>query len=649
MKQRDYTVDSLQKLEGLEGIRRRPGMYIGDTETKGLHHLIEEIVDNSIDEVMAGYCSKISITLNENGSVVIEDNGRGIPVAIHNEYNVSGVELVLCHLHAGGKFDNVIYKTAAGLHGVGAKAVNALSSELICEVYRDNGLYKQVFKYGKPHQKLRKLREVKGKTGTRITFTPDKDIFKRAIFNYSKLSKRLRQLAFLNSGVEIQLSDCRTDPHKNETFRFKGGLKTYLQELTAKEELVHPNPIILEDTIDNVVINIALQFTKASEEQTLAFVNNVHTVDGGTHVTGFFKGLTRTLNAFVNEKNLLKKTGVSLSGSDWREGLYTILNIRIPDPQFESQTKVKLTNPAILGIVESSTNTQLGRYCSKNTARTKDIVQKAIDSAVIREAAKKAREKARIKIKSGSATLPSKLYDCRTQDIEKRELFIVEGASAAGSSAEGRDSSFQAILPLQGKILNVEKGSKSKIAAHTELIALIDSIGGSIDDKLFDIDKVRYGKIIIMTDADIDGSHIRCLLLTFFLRQMKELVKQGRIYIAHPPLYALSYKGEKRYIRNDIEKTKILAKLFNAKTEEERNKVEREGKAKIQRFKGLGEMNPQQLWDTTMNPMTRNIEQVKLDQAEYTDEMCTVLMGSDANARRAYIVEHAIETGDLDI
>ena len=489
MSDKSYKVSDLKKLEGLEGIRRRPGMYVGDTETKGLHHLVEEIVANSIDETMAGFCNKISVTLNADSSVSVEDNGRGIPVAIHPIHKVSGVELVLCNLHAGGKFDNAVYKTAAGLHGVGASAVNALSSELVCEVYRNGALHRQVFSCGKPKSALKKVREVKGKTGTRITFTRDKGIFGKTELEYERLVKRLRQLAFLNAGVEISLTDLR-GKKRTDKFKFKGGIKTYVEELAKGTELVHPSPILLEGRIEDTIVEMALQFTKSSSQHVLAFVNNVYTTDGGTHVTGFLKGLSRTLNVFANEKNMLKKVKVSLSGDDWREGLYVIISLRVPDPQFESQTKVKLTNPSIQGMVESITNAALGQYCSKNSARAKDIVRKAIDSALIREAAKIAREKARAQIKNENSTLPSKLYDCRTRDIDKRELFLVEGSSAAGSSAEGRDSSFQAILPLQGKILNVEKSTKDKILAHAELGALMDTVGTRAGERNFDIDKV---------------------------------------------------------------------------------------------------------------------------------------------------------------
>ena len=644
-----YKVSDLKKLEGLEGIRRRPGMYIGDTETNGLHHLVEEVVANSIDEVMAGYCDRISVVLNKDGSIAIEDNGRGIPVEIHPEHKISGVELVLCNLHAGGKFDNAVYKTAAGLHGVGAKAVNALSSKLVCEVYRNGGLHEQTFKFGKPKGKLKKVRDIKGKTGTRMTFAPDKGIFGETKLEYDRLAKRLKQLAFLNAGVEIYLSDHRGGEERTDKFKFKGGLKSYITELAEGNKLVHPDPIILVGEADNIVVEMALQFTRRSTQHVVAFVNNVHTTDGGTHVTGFLKGLSRTLNAFANEKNMLKKVKVSLSGDDWREGLYVIINLRVPDPQFESQTKVKLTNPSIQGIVESITNAALGRYCSKNSARVKDIVKKAIDSALIREAARIAREKARAQIKNESTSLPSKLYDCRTRDIEKRELFLVEGSSAAGSSAEGRDSSFQAILPLQGKILNVEKSTKDKILAHAELGALMDSIGTRAGERNFDINKVRYGKIIIMTDADVDGSHIRCLLLTFFFRQMIQLIEQGKLYIAHPPLYAIEHKGQKYYVRDDDEKAQLLKRLFANCPEGEIEALEREGKIRVQRFKGLGEMNPQQLWDTTMDPETRHMEQVKLADLVDADQVVTMLMGSNAESRRDYIITHAAEMEFLDI
>ncbi len=621
----EYSVDKIKVLEGLEAVRKRPAMYIGSTDEKGLHHLVEEVIDNSVDEALAGYCNRICVTINEDGSITVDDNGRGIPVDMHKEYGISGVEVVMTKLHAGGKFDKGAYKVAGGLHGVGVSVVNALSRWLEVEVRRNGKIYRQRYERGKPVTPLEVIGEAK-ETGTKVTFYPDEEIFGGKTFDYHILRKRLQEIAFLNKGLRIKLVDRRTG--KEEEFYYEGGIIEFVRYINRNKNPLH-DVIYFEGEKDGVQVEIAMQYTDGYAENIFTFVNNIHTKEGGTHLSGFKSALTRVLNEY-GRKNIFKNNE-ALEGEDVREGLTAIISCKVPNPQFEGQTKTKLGNSEVKGIVETIMYEKLSTYLEENPATAKKIIERALQAAKAREAARRARELVRKKSYLESTSLPGKLADCTSNEPEKCELFIVEGDSAGGSAKQGRDRKYQAILPLKGKILNVEKASFDKILENDEIRAIISAIGTGIGDE-FDIRKANYHKIIIMTDADVDGAHIRTLLLTFFFRYMRPLIENGYIYIAQPPLYRIK-KGNKEYY---------------AYSEEEMRRIAEDG-ATIQRYKGLGEMNPEQLWETTMNPEKRILKKVEIEDAIEADELFTILMGKNVEERRKFIKEHAKEVVNLDV
>lgn len=628
-KTESYKAASITVLKNLEAIRKRPSMYIGDTSVRGLHHLFEEVVGNSIDEALAGFCTEIKVALHKDGSISIADNGRGIPVDMHPTEKRPAVEVVLTTLHAGGKFGKGVYKVSGGLHGVGLSVVNALSSWLQVEVKRDGKIHVQRFEKGIPVTPL----EVKGgsqETGTTVTFMPDKDIFETIIFNFDTITKRLRELAFLNKHLKIIAVNENNGVEK--VFQYEGGVISFVEYLNKNKNTIHPKVIYLNKTSGSVQVEIALQYNDGYLESLFSFCNNVNTVEGGTHVSGFSTALTRSINDYI-KKNKVADT--RLSGSDVKEGLTTIISIKLPDPQFEGQTKTKLGNSRVKGIVDSVVYNFLSTFFEENPSVAKSVVNKSILSAKAREAAKKARELTRRKSALESTSLPGKLADCQEKDPAKSELFIVEGDSAGGSGKMGRDRKTQAILPLRGKILNVEKARLDKIFKNNEISMMISAIGTGIGEEC-DPSKARYHKIIIMADSDIDGNHISCLALTFFYRYMQPLIGRGYVYLAVPPLYRVK-KGKKvYYIKTDQELEKVLKEL---------------GKddVMIQRFKGLGEMNPEQLWETTMNPETRTLKQITIEDAVIADEMFTILMGDQVEPRREFISKYAKEVKNLDI
>ncbi|MEM3738139.1 MAG: DNA topoisomerase (ATP-hydrolyzing) subunit B [Thermoplasmata archaeon] len=625
-----YDASSIQVLEGLTAVRKRPGMYIGSTDSRGLHHLVNEVVDNSIDEAMAGFCTEIYVTINEDGSVTVEDNGRGIPVDIHPKYGKPAVEIAMTVLHAGSKFDKTTYKVSGGLHGVGVHVVNALSEWLEVKVKRDGKIYFQRYERGVPMTGLKTIGESQN-TGTIVTFKPDKEIFETTEFDYDVIARRLRDLAFLNKGLMIHLEDKRTGK-KNE-FRYDGGIVSFVEFLNTNKNVLHKPPIYITGLRDSTEVEIAIQYNDTYVENLLSFVNNISTVDGGTHVVGFRSALTRVINDYAKSNEMLKGD-FTLTGEDVREGLTAVISVKVMEPQFEGQTKAKLGNSEVKGIVESILYDKLKEYFEEHPNEARAIVEKTIQAALAREAARKARELTRRKGLLETSTLPGKLADCSNEDPAKCELFIVEGESAGGSAKQGRNREFQAILPLRGKILNVEKARAEKIYQNEEICTLITAIGTHINSD-FDISKLRYHKIIIMTDADVDGSHIRTLLLTFFFRHMKQLIENGHVYIAQPPLYKIKKGKEEYYAYSDKERDEILAKIG--------------GNAVVQRYKGLGEMTPQQLWETTMNPDKRTLVKVTIEDAVEADQLFTVLMGEEVEPRRKYIEEHAKEVTNLDI
>jgi DNA gyrase subunit B len=630
-KEETYRVDDIQVLEGLQAVRKRPSMYIGSTDARGLHHLVYEVVDNSIDEAMVGYCKEIKVILHENSSVTVVDDGRGIPVEMHPKYKRPGVEIVMTKLHAGGKFDKKSYKVSGGLHGVGVSVVNALSEWLEVRISRNGKMHLQRFERGLPAKEL----EVSGEaeeTGTTVTFMPDNEIFSEIDFNFDTISTRLRELAFLNKGVKISIRDDRSG--KENIFQYEGGIISFVQHLNKNKNVLHEDIIYFESARDDVIVEMALQYNDGYMDNTHSFANNINTIEGGTHLSGFKAALTRTLNDYARKNTQIKNDIDKLSGEDCREGLTAIISVKLSEPQFEGQTKTKLGNSEIKGIVESITGDKLGDFFEENPRTAKAVIDKAIIASHARIAARKARELTRRKSVLEGSNLPGKLADCSEKAPEKCELYVVEGDSAGGSAKQGRDRTFQAILPLRGKILNVEKARLDKIFKNAEIQTLITAIGTNIGEE-FDINKARYHKIIIMTDADIDGAHIRTLLLTFFYRYMEELITAGYIYIAKPPLYRLK-KGKKEwYVYTEAEKDEKLKDL-------------KEGVG-IQRYKGLGEMNPTQLWETTMNPGTRIIVNVTLEDAAYADELFTTLMGEQVEPRREFIQEHALEVVNLDV
>ena len=628
----DYGANQIQILEGLEAVRKRPGMYIGSTSERGLHHLVYEVVDNSIDEALAGFCDRIDVTIEEDDSITVVDNGRGIPVDMH-ESGKPAVEVVLTVLHAGGKFGGEGYKVSGGLHGVGVSVVNALSSSMDVEVRRDGKIHSIRFRQGVTASSLTVIGETE-KTGTKVHFVPDPEIFTVTHYSFDTLKHRLRELAFLNQGITIRLIDKRGEG-REETYFYEGGIRSFVEHLNRKKEVIHPMPIYFNGIKDDTVVEIAMQYNDSYMENIYSFVNNINTEEGGTHLAGFKIALTRAANDFARKQGILKDKDGNLSGEDVREGLTCVISLKIHEPQFEGQTKTKLGNSEVRGIVDSIVTEGLTEYFEENPAITKKVIEKAIMASRAREAARKARELTRRKNALEVSSLPGKLADCSIKDPEQAEIYLVEGDSAGGSAKQGRDRRFQAILPLRGKILNVEKARLDKIFANAEIRTMITAFGTGISDD-FDIAKRRYGKIIIMTDADVDGSHIRTLLLTFFYRYMKPLIERGHVYIAQPPLYQIR-KGKKHwYTYSDDE---LAQKL---------NEVGRDN-ATVQRYKGLGEMNPEQLWETTMDPEGRTMLQVRMEDAEEADELFTILMGDKVEPRRQFIEEHAKHVRNLDI
>ena len=638
----EYAAEQIQILEGLEAVRMRPSMYIGSTSERGLHHLVYEVVDNSIDEALAGYCSEIGVTIHKDNSITVSDNGRGIPVDMH-ESGRPAIEVVLTVLHAGGKFgDNGGYKVSGGLHGVGVSCVNALSSKMEVEVRRDGKLYNIGFSRGTLTSPLKMIGDA-STTGTTVTFLPDNEIFPVTTFKYDTLKHRLRELAFLNTGISITITDERqaittetgtTEP-KSETFHFEGGIRSFVEHLNRKKEKINPTPIYFNGKKDDTLVEIAVQYNDSYQENVFSFVNNINTEEGGTHLVGFKAALTRVANDFAKKHNLLKNSDSTLSGEDVREGLTAVISLKVRDPQFEGQTKTKLGNAEVRTIVYTIALEGLTDFFEENPTITKQILEKSVMAARAREAARKARELTRRKNALEVSSLPGKLADCSVKEADQAEIYIVEGDSAGGSAKQGRDRRFQAILPLRGKILNVEKARLDKIFANAEIRAMITAFGTGIGDE-FDLDKRRYDKIIIMTDADVDGAHIRTLLLTFFYRYMPKLVELGHVYIAQPPLYQIR-KGKKHwYTYSDEELSQRL------------DEVGREGTV-VQRYKGLGEMNPEQLWETTMDPATRTMLKVEVENAAEADELFTILMGDQVGPRRQFIEDNALLVKNLDI
>lgn len=629
----DYGAEQIQILEGLEAVRMRPGMYIGSTSERGLHHLVYEVVDNSIDEALAGYCDHIDVTIHKDNSITVVDNGRGIPVDMH-ESGKPAVEVVLTVLHAGGKFGGDGYKVSGGLHGVGVSVVNALSTSMEVQVKRDGKIYEIAFKRGVTTKPLTVVGTT-AETGTRVHFVPDPEIFSVTTYSYETLRHRLRELSFLNHGITIGLHDERVEPVRSESFHFEGGISSFVEHLNRKKEVLNPEPIYFNGVKDATVVEIAMQYNDSYQENIYSFVNNINTEEGGTHLAGFKLALTRAANDFARRQGILKDKDSNLSGDDVREGLTCVISLKIREPQFEGQTKTKLGNSEVRGIVDSIVTEGLSEYFDENPAITKRIIEKAIMASRAREAARKARELTRRKNALEVSSLPGKLADCSVKDPEQAEIYLVEGDSAGGSAKQGRDRRFQAILPLRGKILNVEKARLDKIFANAEIRTMITAFGTGISED-FDLSKRRYGKIIIMTDADVDGAHIRTLLLTFLYRYMKPLIEHGHVYIAQPPLYQIR-KGKKHwYTYSDDELARKL------------DEVGRDG-VTVQRYKGLGEMNPEQLWETTMDPEGRTMLRVEMEDAEEADELFTILMGDKVEPRRQFIEENAKLVRNLDI
>jgi DNA gyrase subunit B len=634
--QDQYSAQSIQILKGLEHVRKRPSMYIGSTGTDGLHHLVYEVVDNSVDEALVGYCSAIAVVIEKQNIIRVEDNGRGIPVDIHPQEKISALEVVMTKLHAGGKFDKSSYKVSGGLHGVGVSVTNALAEW--CEVWvkRDRKVYFQRYKRGVPEKKVEVI-GTSDSTGTITRFKADKQIFEDINYSFDTLSNRLRELAFLNKGVAISIVDERGSKPKAHEFKFQGGVKSFIEYLNKNKNPVHKEVVYIESEREGLSVEVGLQYNDGYTETIFSFANNINTREGGTHLIGFKSALTRTLNSFVEKLGLAKKLEENLSGDDVHEGLTAVISVKIPDPQFEGQTKARLGNSEAKGIIESLVNEKLTFYFEENPEVVKAILDKCILAAKARAAARKARELTRRKSLLESIGLPGKLADCSEDDPKKCELYIVEGDSAGGSAKMGRDRQFQAILPLWGKMLNVEKTRVDKVMANEKLMPIITSLGTSVGAS-FELGKLRYHKVVIMADADVDGSHIRTLLLTFFFRYMQELIEKGHVYIAMPPLYKITIGKETFYAYNDEERDKILKKQG------------KDGKnTSIQRYKGLGEMNPEQLWETTMDPERRNIIQVTLEDAVEADEIFTTLMGDAVEPRRKFIEENALFVSNLDV
>ena len=636
-----YGAEQIQVLEGLEAVRKRPGMYIGSTSVRGLHHMVYEIVDNCVDEALAGYCTEINIIIEPGNIMSVEDNGRGIPVEIHPKTHISTAETVYTVLHAGGKFGGDSgYKVSGGLHGVGASVVNALSNWVEVTIQRDGGLYQMSFEKGKTVKKLEKIGSSK-KTGTKVRFLADDTIFETQEFDYDVLETRFREMAFLTKGLKITFEDKRNpEKQKKVEFCFEGGLKSFVEFLNKNKECLHKDPIYIEKD-GEVPVEIAMQYTTSYSENIYTFVNNINTIEGGTHLEGFKRALTKVFNDYARSHNLLKDKDANLQGEDIREGITAVVSVKVKEPQFEGQTKTKLGNSEVTGIVQSMVNEALATFLEENPNVAKAILEKCVSAARAREAARKARELVRRKSALETTTLPGKLADCSSKNAEECEVYIVEGDSAGGSAKQGRDRKFQAILPLWGKMLNVEKARADKIYGNDKLNPVIVAVGAGIG-KDFDITKIRYGKVIIMADADVDGAHIRTLMLTFFFRYMRPLIENGNVYLAQPPLYKLAKKGmEDIYCYTDEGLDKAFAEL-------EAKGIARETLS-LQRYKGLGEMNPEQLWETTMNPEKRTLIQVTMDDAIKADETFTLLMGDEVEPRRDFIAQNAKYVKNLDI
>lgn len=636
-----YGAESIQILEGLEAVRKRPSMYIGSTSSSGLHHLVYEVVDNSVDEAQGGFCSNIQVVIEKDGGIYVRDNGRGIPTDMHPKMGVSALQVVMTTLHSGGKFDDSSYKVSGGLHGVGVSVVNALSSSLHVEVRKSNSTCFQDYSRGVPLSPLVEKPCGEQETGTTIRFMPDSDIFETTEYSFDVLAKRLRELAFLNSGLRITIRDTRTEDGKSRDFQYEGGITSFVSFLNENKHPLHHPPIQItkEGQLDDgsfILTDVAIQYNSGYQEDVFSFANNINTVDGGTHMTGFRSALTRCLNDYGSKNGMFKKTGQTFSGNDVREGLSAVISIKISNPQFEGQTKTRLGNREVKGVTETMVYSGLEQFFEENPATAKKIIQKCIDTSAARQAARKARELTRRKSALETASLPGKLADCTVRSSDEAELFLVEGDSAGGSAKQGRDRYFQAILPLRGKILNVEKAPLHKILNNNEIRTLVTATGTGIGEEDFDIEKLRYGKIIIMTDADVDGAHIRTLLLTFFFRYMPMLIFGGNIFIAQPPLFKLKWGKKERYVFSEKERDSVI--------ENETGSL----KVAIQRFKGLGEMNPDQLWETTMDPEKRTLLEVRMDDAVEANRIFTILMGDEVEPRRLFIEEHAGEVKNLD-
>tara|TARA_B100000029_G_scaffold151839_1_gene146929 strand:- start:19448 stop:21421 length:1974 start_codon:yes stop_codon:yes gene_type:complete len=653
--QKDYSAENITVLEGLEAVRKRPAMYIGDVGKRGLHHLINEVVDNSVDEALAGHCTKISVTINKNNSISIEDDGRGIPVDIHKNEKKPALEVVMTVLHAGGKFDKGSYKVSGGLHGVGVSVVNALSSWLEAEVKRDGKIYTQRYEYGSTTTQLKSSGKAT-RTGTKITFLPDEKIFKHIVWDFEVITERLRELAYLNKELEISISDKRSkDKERKESFRYKGGLSDYVKFLDSSRNALHNKVIIVSKDSGEVPVEVALRYNDGYNENILTFVNNINTIEGGTHLSGLRSALTRAMNTYSTKNNLIKTNKnekISLSGEDFREGLTAVISVKVAEPQFEGQTKTKLGNGDVKGLVDAVVYEGLQEFLEQNPTVGKRIIEKAVMSARSRLAARKARELIRRKGALEGGSLPGKLADCSSKNPEECELFLVEGDSAGGSAKQGRDRRTQAILPLRGKVINAEKARVDKLLSNNEIQTIITALGtgyggnGDLEESEkrtgteFNIEKLRYKKVIIMTDADVDGSHIRTLLLTFLYRKMPDLIFGGHVYIARPPLYRVKQGKKERYAFNDEERDSFIDRF---KKENKNQRID------LQRYKGLGEMNKEQLWSTTMDPNARSLYKVSVDDPSIASKLFMELMGSDVEARREFITTQAKFVVNLDV
>lgn len=636
-KNSEYGADDIQVLEGLEAVRKRPAMYIGSTDSRGLHHLVNEVVDNAIDEALAGYCDSIEVTIHDDNSVTVTDDGRGIPVDEHPEYERPALEVIMTVLHAGGKFDSKSYQVSGGLHGVGVSVVNALSKRLEVEVKYDGGVWTHAFDQGEPDiESFRRERDLRPdeETGTRIRFWPDDEIFETEEFSYSTLENRLRELAFLNSGVEIAI---RSEPEDREaTFTYEGGIREFVEYLNETRSVLHDDVVYFTTEEQEIHVEVAIQATEGVQGSIHAFANNINTRDGGTHLTGFKTALTRVVNDYANDNGYTDDIDGNLKGEDIREGLTAVISVKHPDPQFEGQTKTKLGNSEVRGILESAVHQQFGTYLEEHPDTATTIVSKAVEAAKARIAAKKAEELTRRKSALATTSLPGKLADCQTQDPEDAELFVVEGDSAGGSAKQARDPEHQAILPLFGKILNVEKRRLDRVLENEKICSLITAIGTGIGEE-FDLDDLRYGKIVIMSDADVDGAHIRTLYLTFLYRHMTPLLEEGHVYAAQPPLYRIRNNGETHDAMTEADRERIVEEVCGGAPDQ------------VQRFKGLGEMNPEQLWETTMNPENRILKQITVEDAAAADRMFSVLMGEAVEPRKQFIKEHSTEAEWVDI